>query len=143
MRRNAVHGALSCRLVSREIKVLLVDDDEEKRFLIATHIARNFTDGNISLFEYDCGATAIAHLEKDWVHALVTDNSMSPVNGLELIRWVRERDAALPVIMVTGNPDIEKVAVKAGASAVLASQQFTEIATVLTRLLAPPSPPAE
>jgi len=142
VRRNAAQDALSGRLVSREIKVLLVDDDADKRFLIATHIARNFTDGKISLFEYDCGATAIAHLEKDWVHALVTDNSMSPVNGLELIQWVRERDAALPVIMVTGNPDIEKVAVEAGASAVLASQQFTEIATVLTRLLAaaPPSP---
>lgn len=137
MARNVAQADLSFRSVSREIKVLLVDDDAEKRFLIATHIARNFTDTKISLVECDCGASAIAHLEKDWVHALVTDNSMSPINGLELIEWVRKRDRSLPVIMVTGNPDIEKVAVRAGASAVLASQQFPEIATVLKRLLPP------
>jgi CheY-like chemotaxis protein len=121
--------------VSGEIKVLLVDDDAEKRFLIAHHITKVFTDVEVSLVECDCGATAIAHLEKDRVDALVTDNSMSPVNGIELIKWLRERDRALPVIMVTGNPEIEKAAVKAGASVVLASQQFSEVGAVLKNLL--------
>ena len=121
--------------MSGEIKVLLVDDDAEKRFLIAHHITKVFTDEEVFLVECDCGATAIAHLEKDRVDALVTDNSMSPVNGIELIQWLRERDRTLPVIMVTGNPEIEKAAVKAGSSAVLASQQFSEVGAVLKNLL--------
>lgn len=119
----------------REIKVLVVDDDAEKRFLITHHLAKAFAEEQITLVECDSGATAIAHLEKNTVHALVTDNSMGPVNGLELISWVRQRDESLPVVMVTGNPEIERVAVKAGASVVLGSQRFQEVGTILKSLL--------
>lgn len=119
----------------REIKVLVVDDDAEKRFLITHHLSREFADEQLCLIECESGASAIAHLEKNSVHAIVTDNSMSPVNGLELISWVRQRDGSLPVVMVTGNPEIERVAVKAGASVVLSSQQFNAVGPVLKTLL--------
>jgi len=121
--------------VPREIKVLVVDDDAEKRFLIAHHLTKTFEAGELTLIQCDSGATAIKHLEKHAVHALVTDNSMSPVNGLELITWVRQRDETLPVVMVTGNPDIERVAVKAGASVVLSSQQYRDVGPILKTLL--------
>jgi CheY-like chemotaxis protein len=116
-----------------ELKFLLVDDDKEKRFLIAHHLAREF-DG-VSLVECGSGAEAIAHLEKHPFHALVTDNSMSPVNGLELIIWLRERDDRLPVVMVTGNPEIERVAIKAGATVVVTSHRFKEVGPILKKLL--------
>jgi two-component system C4-dicarboxylate transport response regulator DctD len=116
----------------RELKILLVDDDAEKRFLIAHHLAREFTEADV--IQCDSGAAAIAHLEKQPVNAVVTDNSMSPVNGIELIRWLRERDRHLPVVMVTGNPEIEHVAVKAGASVVVTSQRFGEVGGILKRL---------
>jgi CheY-like chemotaxis protein len=121
------------------LKFLLVDDDKEKRFLIAHHLAREF-DG-VDLVECDSGAEAIAHLEKHPFNALVTDNSMSPVNGLELILWLRERDARLPVVMVTGNPEIERVAIKAGASVVVTSHKFKEVGSILKKLLHEEKPP--
>jgi CheY-like chemotaxis protein len=117
----------------RELKFLLVDDDREKRFLIAHHLAREF-DGAV-VVECGSGAAAITYLEHNSVHALVTDNSMSPVNGLELIIWLRQRDAKLPVVMVTGNPEIERIALDAGASVVMNSQRFQELGSVLRGLL--------
>lgn len=122
-----------------DFKFLLVDDDKEKRFLIAHHLSREFE--GASLVECDSGAAAIAHLENNSVHAVVTDNSMSPVNGLELIIWLRERDVNLPVVMVTGNPEIERVAIKAGASVVVTSHKFKEVGGILRKLLSEePSP---
>ena len=117
----------------RDFKILLVDDDAEKRFLIAHHLALEFTEAEV--IDCESGAAAIAHLEKHPVNALVTDNSMSPVNGVELILWLRERNRALPVVMVTGNPEVERVAVKAGASVVVTSQRFREVGGILKRLL--------
>jgi DNA-binding NtrC family response regulator len=121
--------------MSRDLKLLLVDDDAEKRFLVAHHLAKEFE--GVNLVECGSGAEAIAHLEKNTVHAVVTDNSMSPVNGVELIQWVRERLVDLPVVMVTGNPEIERVAIKAGASVVVSSRNFREVGPLLRQLLEP------
>ena len=121
--------------MSRDLNLLVVDDDAEKRFLIAHHLAREF-DG-VKLVQCESGAEAIAHLEKDTFHALVTDNSMSPVNGVELIEWVRLRHAHLPVVMVTGNPEIEHIAIKAGATVVVSSRKFRDVGPLLKQLLEP------
>ena len=119
--------------MASELKILLVDDDREKRFLIALHLKREFQGAR--LIECDSGAAAIAELERAPVDAIVTDNSMSPVNGLELIGWVRQRDAEMPVVMVTGNPEIEPLALQSGASAVLPSQKYQEVGPLLKKLL--------
>jgi CheY-like chemotaxis protein len=122
----------------RELKFLVVDDDAEKRFLIVHHLRREFA--GVVVIECDSGAAAIAHLEKHSVSALVTDNSMSPVNGMELIQWLRQRDATLPVVMVTGNPEIERAALKAGATVVVTSHRFREVGPILKQLLPPENP---
>ena len=130
------------RPMPRELKFLVADDDAEKRFLIVHHLRREFE--GVELIECDSGAAAIAHLEKHPVNALVTDNRMSPVNGMELIQWLRQRDATLPVVMVTGNPEIEHVAIKAGATVVVTSHRFREVGPILRQLLPPEnSPPNE
>ena len=119
--------------MAREIKLLLVDDDREKRFLIAHSLSREF-DG-VRLTECDSGAAAIEHLQRENVDAIITDNSMSPINGLELLDWVRARDPQLPVIMITGNPEIEPMALQAGASAVLPSLKFNDVGRLLRKFL--------
>ena len=119
--------------MSRALKFLVVDDDAEKRFLIVYHLQHEFK--GVELVQCDSGAAAMAHLEQNAVDALVTDNSMSPINGLELITWLRGRDLKLPVVMVTGNPEIELVAMKAGATVVVNSQNFRDVGPLLKKLL--------
>jgi two-component system nitrogen regulation response regulator GlnG len=118
-----------------EFKILIVDDDREKRFLIAVHLQREFQ--GVRLIECDSGAAAIEKLEHESVDAIVTDNNMSPVNGLELIGWIHQRHPTLPVVMVTGNPEIEAAALESGACAVLPSQKFQEVGAVLKKFLPP------
>ncbi|ALG71489.1 regulator [Azospirillum thiophilum] len=48
------------------------------------------------------GLEALEHYARDRVHALVTDLRMPRMDGHALIREIRERDATLPVVVMTG-----------------------------------------
>lgn len=75
--------------MAENLKFLIVDDDAQKRFLIVRELAKEFP--NVQLVECESGEEAITHLQGNPVHGLITDNSMSPINGVELITWVRAR----------------------------------------------------
>lgn len=83
--------------------VLFVDDDADTlrafgRFMRAKghqiHLAASV-------------AGALAVIDREDVEAVVTDLSMPGAGGMELIRSIREVDVDLPVIVVTGKPDVE------------------------------------
>lgn len=38
------------------------------------------------------------------IAAVITDVQMPKVNGAELVEWLHERNAALPVVMISGHP---------------------------------------
>jgi len=63
----------------------------------------------------------LAALEDEDVAVLVTDLRMDGMDGIELLRACRQRDATLPVIVVTAHGSIEKAveATQAGAFAFL------------------------
>ncbi|ACB75563.1 response regulator [Opitutus terrae] len=113
--------------------LLLVDDDEHKRFFLETCIRRQF--GDAMIMHCTSGAEAIAHLAQQPVHAIVTNHSMHPVNGIELTRWVRARFPALPIVMVTGNPIVTREALQAGASRVLSTADYPQLGATLETLL--------
>ncbi|CBS86463.1 response regulator [Azospirillum lipoferum] len=48
------------------------------------------------------GAEALERYGREQVHALVTDLRMPRMDGQTLIREIRNRDAALPVVVMTG-----------------------------------------
>ncbi|MDR6770820.1 response regulator [Azospirillum sp. BE72] len=48
------------------------------------------------------GAEALERYGREQVHALVTDLRMPRMDGQTLIREIRDRDAALPVVVMTG-----------------------------------------
>ncbi len=52
------------------------------------------------------GASALELLALQRFDVVVSDIGMPGMNGLKLLHAVRERDLDLPVILVTGNPDI-------------------------------------
>jgi CheY-like chemotaxis protein len=83
--------------------VLLVDDNEAlrralKRVLVGT--------GN-EIVEAADGHEAIARLKETDFDLIVSDVRMPDMDGVELLRAIHERDADLPVLLITGDPELE------------------------------------
>jgi len=56
------------------------------------------------------GTDAVKQVEQGTFAAVVSDINMPGMNGIELLRAVREHDADLPVLLVTGQPSWEGAA---------------------------------
>ena len=84
---------------ARRARVLLVDDD----FPVRESLALVLEDAGYSVLPAASGDEAIALLDTDkTVEALVTDLSMSGLDGLEVIRAMHERRPGLPAVLLTG-----------------------------------------
>lgn len=114
-------------------KLLLADDDVHKRSLLAHYLAQEF--GDPTIVECDSGAAAIEHLHRAHFDAVVSNHSMYPVDGVELVRWIRAHRDDLPVIMVTGSPKIASEAHEAGVDRVLDTSAYQSIGPVVRRFI--------
>jgi EAL domain-containing protein (putative c-di-GMP-specific phosphodiesterase class I) len=82
--------------------VLVVDDDEsirrviERILLKAGHEVVTAPDGQV----------AVEKLKAHELDVVVSDISMPSMNGFDLLRAVREHDLDLPVLLMTGTPDV-------------------------------------
>jgi two-component system response regulator AtoC len=92
-------------------KVLLVDDEPGVLYTLQEVL----TEHGDEVVTATSGTEALTRLEG--VEAVVTDLVMPGMDGLELLRAIRERDAALPVIVLTaqGSERAAVSAMKAGA----------------------------
>src|SRR5690606_40786323 len=84
--------------------ILLVDDDPGLLQLLEIRL-ESF--GYAALCAAS-GGEALQLLEKNAVHALVSDLRMQPMDGLELFEQVRERWPSIPVIMITAHGTIRE-----------------------------------
>lgn len=81
-------------------KVLIVDDD---RFFLA--ILGNFVTNRLRMHPLlvQDGASALSLLEKEAVDLVLLDILMPGMDGLQVLRGIKDRQPSLPVIMVTGS----------------------------------------
>jgi two-component system response regulator GlrR len=84
--------------------ILLVDDDPGLLQLLEIRL-ESF---GYSTLCAASGDAALRLLEKNTVHALVSDLRMQPMDGLELFEKVRERWPSIPVIMITAHGTIRE-----------------------------------
>jgi signal transduction histidine kinase len=94
---------------------ILVVDDEPKTLVVSTDI--------LSLEGYRVetardGREALEKFEPGRFAAVVTDIRMPGLGGMELVERIRARDAAVPIVLLTGYATVETAtrAVSAGAS---------------------------
>src|SRR6478735_6446275 len=99
--------------VEEEAAILLVDDDET----VLTMFRRALEGSHARVFLANHGAGALELLAERRFDVIVSDIMMPGITGLKLLHAVREHDLDLPVILVTGNPDIKTatLAVEYGA----------------------------
>lgn len=99
--------------MSRVGSVVLVDDDDDAR--AATRQMLELSGFAVEAFGE--ARRALERLRTDQDSIVITDIRMPGMSGLELLAELRRRDAALPVILITGHGDVDTAvaALKGGA----------------------------
>jgi EAL domain-containing protein (putative c-di-GMP-specific phosphodiesterase class I)/CheY-like chemotaxis protein len=110
--------------------LLFVDDDPL--------VCRAYSDA-LGRAGYDVSTALNVRGALDCLHAktpdcIVSDIAMPGADGLELLRSVRETDLDLPVILMTGYPDVETAAKAAEYGAFRYLRKPVEIACLLTAI---------
>ncbi|MDB4955769.1 MAG: Blue-light-activated protein [Myxococcales bacterium] len=87
-------------------RVLVADDDPELLRVIGRILRRT----GFEVIEVDSGAKAISALEAKPFDVIVSDVHMPEGGGLDLMRAVRRVDLDVPVILMSGAPDVATAA---------------------------------
>jgi signal transduction histidine kinase/ActR/RegA family two-component response regulator len=94
-------GSLPAEVV-RTARVLLVDDDP----LVRAVLAGQLEDQGYRIIQASDGLAALAWLDKgEPIDLLITDFAMPGMNGLALLKAVRQRRDTLPALVLTGFAD--------------------------------------
>jgi len=104
-------------------RILIVDDDEGiRRFCL-----RIFEGEGYEVESASDGAEAVERIANRF-DVIVSDIQMPGMDGLQLLRAVRERDLDVPVILMTGNPTLQSAmrAIEYGALRYLSKPFATE-----------------
>ncbi|MDP2194786.1 MAG: sigma-54 dependent transcriptional regulator [Rhodocyclaceae bacterium] len=95
------------------MNILVVEDDDALRdaLLITLEAAGYRVTGA------DGGPSALARLERQAFHMVISDLRMSPMDGLQLLAEIRTRKPGLPVLLMTAFGDVDRAvaAMKGGA----------------------------
>lgn len=86
-----------------DARVLVVDDDEE--FLDV--VSRRLKGRGLRVTTVTSGEEAMSAIEGKVFDTVVLDLMMSGMSGIETLRYLKERQPDLRVIMLTGRGDIE------------------------------------
>jgi len=94
--------------------ILIIDDDQS----IRTNLAESLTEWGYEVDTADDGTDALETFRADMHAAVITDIKMPGMNGLDVLRAIKEMSVETPVIVITGfgtvNTAVE--AMKEGAS---------------------------
>ena len=100
---DAIHVSVAPELADRRPRLLVADDD----LMIGRSIARLLTKSDFDVVVVDDGRKAIAALEQAPFDVILSDVQMPECGGLDLVRAVRRLDLDVPVILMSGMPDID------------------------------------
>ena len=108
---------------SPKAHILVVDDSPELREVVQ----RNLVAEGYQVLVAGSVAEAISHLESHVVDLVITDLKMPKIDGLDLVRYVRENLKDTEVMMITGHPSVQSAvtAVRTGAEEYL-TKPFTD-----------------
>jgi FixJ family two-component response regulator len=88
--------------------IAIVEDDESVR-RAASSLLRSF---GYKVYTYSCGEDFLRSLYFNVTDCLITDLNLPTMSGMELCFRVREKEAAIPIILMSANRDtagIEKI----------------------------------
>ncbi len=89
-----------------------------------------------------CGSDALQAVEQEKFDLIITDYKMSPINGVELIAKLREKNFRNPIIMLTGFAESLGLRTEDTGADVMIQKSANEVSNLVryTKRLLPPSP---
>lgn len=94
-------------------KILIVDDNEFLRFTLTELLE----DSGMDCLAVGDGIAALSEVSKDLYGLVILDLRLPGMNGLELLKKIKEINILIPVIMLSAYGDVKSVveAIKGGA----------------------------
>jgi DNA-binding NtrC family response regulator len=114
-------------------RFLIVDDDADSTFLARRNLQAAFPHALVE--HVQSGPAALDLLRFNEFTAIVTDYRMPWMDGLTLVRKIREMDLHMPIVMRTAMEDLENAARAAGVDYVLPWFRWRELGEVVKELL--------
>jgi DNA-binding response OmpR family regulator len=84
-------------------KLLIVDDEDAIRLLLRHELELH----NFEVHEADCGEAALELLEVNKFTIVLLDIRMPGIDGIEVLRQIREKNLTDKVIMLTGVDELK------------------------------------
>lgn len=111
----------------KNIRVLLVDDEEDFSSVLAKRLCRRSVDVTTAIG----GEEALNRLDSELYQVVVLDMKMPGMNGMQVLRSIKNRHPLIEVILLTGNADMNTAleAMTAGAFDFILKPANTEILT--------------
>ena len=108
-------------VLRRQRKVLIVDDESTGRTILAKIIQQ--AEDDVSVEAFDNPVLALNWLDTNHPDLIITDYRMPEINGVELIKLIREKPTCqdIPIMMITvvSEKSVRYDALEAGATAFL------------------------
>lgn len=114
-------------------RFLIVDDDADSTFLARRNLQTVFPHAVVD--QVQSGQAALDLLRHHEFTAVITDYRMPWMDGLTLVRRIRELGLHMPIIMRTAMEDLENAARAAGVDYVLPWFRWRELGEVVKELL--------
>ncbi len=94
-------------------KIIIIDDDESTRETLTTYLSEL----NFDTYSADCGKKGIDLVKKINPDLVISDVNMPDINGLEVLRQIKEFDDLIQVIIITAFDDMNTtiIAMQKGA----------------------------
>jgi len=111
--KQAANSAGPAELPGQKGRILVVDDDSDVRFVVCELLRT----GGYDVLEAADGSSALGLVAEREVDVVLSDIKMPDLDGIELLRTLREREQDVPVLLMTGGPSVETAiqAVELGA----------------------------
>lgn len=114
-------------------RFLIVDDDADSTFLACRNLQKIFPQATVE--HVQSGPAALELLRVHAFTAIVTDYRMPWMDGLTLVRKIREMHLDMPIVMRTAMEGMEKAAQSAGVDYVLPWFRWRDLGEVVKELI--------
>jgi CheY-like chemotaxis protein len=112
---------------------LIVDDDADSTFLARRNLLQSFPQAAIE--HATNGQAALELLTQHEFTAIITDYRMPRMDGLMLVRKIREQGVHVPIVMRTAMEDLDRQAREAGVDYVLPWFRWRDLGEIVKELL--------